>query len=541
MIINGLKHPVLRPRFKVYSLLLMAYCLHLTACNSQLILAMDTGKAQRQSLMQKYFLNEFTISITAPTHWMNETRDENGCRWQWRAQYFCGGVAHNPSDSEHYGWEEIFQRPWNQWVNPDSIPGMWGRRHIQETLDSGYLQWITTYNIGQSYPAHYQPNPFDAVKINIQVKETMLAYYHQFKLLMQIVAEFPNYPFVIHVEPDELGHMLISIPGDDLDPEAVLIYAGGTGMEEIKDLPDNVIGYTKALKRLRDLYAPNNALLCVSPSPWDWKYRLSAKNWYDMFVKCDILDWDLAVCETGSADLGWSGVNPPYDSTTGMAGGIDNVITWVSQLYKLSNLPFILWQVPLGNTYFSTCNNTPGHYTHNSAQLLLENYPTNSRLQRFADAGGIALIFSAGQGTSTRTWDHQNDGITNPTTIPGNQGNISQYPDDDGGYIRLRVAEYYKNPITLNIPIKNPYPFFNQYFKGKKPHLSRDQIQSITLYSAQGSVISTFSLQELPKILDFRIGNRLFFSGNKLAKGLYFLSFKSKTTTYCDRILIITR
>ncbi len=128
----------------------------------------DSGRANRQRLMQKYFLEELTISITAPTSWMNETRDNHGCRWKWRAQYFCGGVAHEPSDDQHHGWEEIFQRPWNQWVNPDSIPGMWGRIHIQETLDSGYLQWITTYNISQSYPAHYNPGPAEAVKINIK-------------------------------------------------------------------------------------------------------------------------------------------------------------------------------------------------------------------------------------------------------------------------------------------------------------------------------------------------------------------------------------
>ncbi len=367
----------------------------------------------------------------------------------------------------------------------------------------------------------------------------MLAYFQQFKLLMQIVAEFPDYPFVIHVEPDEWGHMLISVPGDDLDPEAVLVHVGGTGMDEIKNLPDNVVGYVKALKLLRDLYAPDNALLCVSPSPWDWQYRLSAQNWYDMFVKCDLLEWDLAVCETGSADLGWSGVNPPYDSTTGMAGGIDNVIIWVGQLHNLSDLPFVLWQVPLGNTFFSTCNNTPGHYTHNSAQLLLENYPVNKRLQHFADAGGIAVVFSAGQGTSTRTWDDRDDGVTNPTPIAGNEGNTSIYPDDEGGYIRLRVSEYYKDPIILNTPIKNPDIHPGNYNEKNRFRFSGKDIKEITIYSANGSIVAKFSQNNLNTKLAYGTWDGKNLSGNSMSDGVYYFCIRTKKQRYFHKVILI--
>jgi hypothetical protein len=133
-----------------------------------------------------------------------------------------------------------------------------------------------------------------------------------------------------------------------------------------------------------------------------------------------------------------------------MAGGIDNVFTWAGQLHASSGLHFILWQVPIGNTYFRTCDNTPGHYTHNSAQLLLEGYPdSNGRLQTFADGGGIGVIFSPGQGTSTRVDDDMEDGITNPPAIPGTEGHTSEYADDDGGYIRLRVSDYFADPIVF--------------------------------------------------------------------------------------------
>ena len=405
----------------------------------------DDGKAAREAIIEELLLQELNFGVTAPTEWMNETRDGHGTRWKWRAQYFSGGANHPDGG----GWHDVFYKPRNEWENPDNIPGMWGRKWIDATIAEGYLPWITTYNIGQSYPALYQPNAPEAVATNIVLSDTMLAYFEQFKLLMEICAEYPDQPIVVHLEPDELGHMLLTADGDTLDPEAVLVQVGSTGMAEIADLPDNVTGYVRAIKRLRDQIAPYNVLLVVSPSPWDWQGRLSAQNWYDMFSQTGILDWDLAVCETGSADLGWSGQAPPHPDTTGMAGGIDNVFTWVTELNQLSGLRFILWQVPIGNTYFRTCDNTPGHYTHNSAQLLLEGYPTNTRLQTFADGGGIGVIFSGGQGTSTRVHDHMDDGITNPTALPGTEGHTSEYADDDGGYIRLRVADYFQSPIPL--------------------------------------------------------------------------------------------
>jgi len=407
-------------------------------------LAADTGVASRQAFMKQYMLGEFNIGISATTEWLNNTRDTNGCRWRWSAFYLAGGA--------HSGWDKVFYDPWNRWVNPDSVPGVYGRQQIQEALKNRYIPWITTYNLSQSKPAEYLPNPPAAVATNIMVASTMKAYFEQFKILMKICAGFADTPIVVHLEPDEMGHMLLTVNRTDLDPTAVTVKVGSCGMTEISDLPDNVVGYAKAIKRLRDTYAPRNVLLCVSPSPWDWEGRMSARNWYNMFVACGITSWDLAVCETGSSDLGGSGEQPPYANTTGMAGGLDNVITWATQLSALSGLPFVLWQVPMGNTYFKTCNNTSGHYTHNSAQLLLENYPANNRIKRFADGGGIGIIFSPGQWNSTNVYDKMKDGVTNPALIAGNLGNQSSYADDDGGYIRLRSSVYFRNPVYMGTP-----------------------------------------------------------------------------------------
>ena len=160
----------------------------------------DSAKAIRDAIIEELLLQELNFGVSAPPEWMNETRDGDGTRWRWRAQYFSGGANH-PDESDHRGWHDVFYRPYNEWENPDNIPGMWGRKWIEATIDAGYMPWITSYNIGQSYPALYQPGAAEAVATNIVLADTMRAYFEQFKLLMQICAEYPSQPMVVHLEP----------------------------------------------------------------------------------------------------------------------------------------------------------------------------------------------------------------------------------------------------------------------------------------------------------------------------------------------------
>ena len=35
--------------------------------------------------------------------------------------------------------------------------------------------------------------------------------------------------------------------------------------------------------------------------------------------------------------------------------------------------------------------------------------------------------------------------MSNPAPVPGNAGERSEFPDDDGGYLRLRGGRYYQS------------------------------------------------------------------------------------------------
>jgi hypothetical protein len=412
------------------------------------LLKSDPGKAARQKILRERLLDHFCIGVEAPIEWMNETRSKSGARWDIRTAYFSGGADKEPPGAR--SWDSVF---WdNQWENPKKERGVWARKmFIKPTAENNYVGWITMYNLAQANPANYQPGPAQATPANAKIGKTMKSYWEQVKLIMQLCKEQEPKPFVIQVEPDEWGHLLLSA---QMDPLRVDVKVGSCGVPELKDLPDNMIGYAKAWKLLRDLYAPNNVLLAVNPSAWDWQGTLSPAGWAKALEPCGVYEWDLAVFQFHDGDQGRPGNGqrpPPYqekDLVT-FQKTWDALFKYLADFHKRTGLWVVMWQVPLGNTYFRTCDNSPGHGTDGLAQALLENYPKNDMIARFVQAGCCGWIFFGANNDSSHPYDAKKDGITNPDPIPGNLGNKSEFADDDGGYLRLRGAAYYAQPFPI--------------------------------------------------------------------------------------------
>jgi hypothetical protein len=103
----------------------------------------------------------------------------------------------------------------------------------------------------------------------------------------------------------------------------------------------------------------------------------------------------------------------------------------------------MLWQVPVGNTYFRSENNTDGHYQDNRVQYWLGGYPEDGHIASLVHAGVIGILFGAGADEPTTFADWKHDGITNPAPINGNDA-MAHYADDDGGYLRMVGNRYYR-------------------------------------------------------------------------------------------------
>ena len=392
----------------------------------------DPGRAARQKILRERFLDHFVIGVEAPLEWIIETRRKHGARWDLKGGYLSGSAKPGETGDD-------------QWFFKYGMV----ERTLRQAHEANVVIFWTWYCLANSYPAFYKPGPAKATPVNMKVPETMRSYFEIFKRLVKTCAKYPDQPVVLQIEPDEWGHMLLTA---GMDPEKVDVKVGSTGMPEIEDLPDNLIGYAKALKRLRDMYAPNNVLLCANPSAWDWRGSMTPGNWARVFEKCGVFDWELAVYEFGDRDIGMAGKQPPYseEDVVTRFRRWDALLGYLRDFHERTGLWVVMWQVAMGNTYFRTCNNVKLHYCDGLAEGLLEDYPQNDLISRLVKAGCCGWVFLPGQWQDgTHVYDAAKDGITNPEPIPGNKGHVSEYPDDDGGYMRLRGANYYKQPCPI--------------------------------------------------------------------------------------------
>src|SRR4029077_11414065 len=159
-------------------------------------------------------------------------------------------------------------------------------------------------------------------------------------------------------------------------------------------------------------------------------------------------DHDAAWWEANGGSHWWDPTKATYPNFT-------RYLAWVSDLRAKTSRQQVAWQVPVGNQYFLTMNNTCGHYQDNVTQYFLA-HPND-----LVSAGIIAVLLGAGNACQTAYTDQQNDGITNgngqPTTDLAGFCNAcnthaSTVSDDDGGFIRTFVGQYYANSSVPGSP-----------------------------------------------------------------------------------------
>jgi hypothetical protein len=364
--------------------------------------------------------------------------------WAYRYYYLSGGVNTG--------------RGWETW---DSPAGQFATSYMMTSRANRYLPVFTYYELLQSLPASGS-NESDKDFSNLNNPATMNAYYANFTLLMQKAGAFGGAVFV-HIEPDLWGYLEQRANGGSAASLPAMVKSSGFG--DVAGIDDTVQGFAGALLYLRDKYAPN-AVLASHASLWGSGVDIGTNT-------------NTAVSPTQEADkvatfLNTAGVaSNPWGSTFDLvfndvpgAGGWWEVVghdggahwwdkrnlklpnfaawlTWMTELHTKTARPLIVWQVPVGNQYFLTENNTAGHYQDNRAEYFLGHV---SDLQA---AGIQAVLFDNGYTDAMR------DGITNnngaPTTdlLGGCNAcntHTSQYADDDGGYLRIFVGQFYSTP-----------------------------------------------------------------------------------------------
>ncbi len=379
--------------------------------------------------------------------WMGQS----GAKWDVRYQYLAGDV--NGSN-------------WAKWNQPD---GAFASYYLDDSAAGGYIPVLTLYTMLQSTPPEYDDlSEGEKNMANLNTASVTRGYFANYKLLLDEVKEFGK-PVIIHLEPDLWGFAqnITREKFNSDDPALVPAKVKSSGYGDVtNNYADNLPGFAQALIALRNKYAPN-AILGLHLSVWgstadvggstDPNLDVSlAANRTINFTKGLNARFDLLFFDVSDRDAGfYAQYDTQYskhwwDLTNQTFPNPNRVRDFIGQITRGMAMRAILWQVPIGNTLYRTENNTPGHYQDNRVQYFLgDNY--KAVLQDWIDKTGlIGIFFGSGAGEQSVPYDDMEDGITNPPAINGNNL-VSVYPDDDGGYLRLRAIEYYKNG-ALKLP-----------------------------------------------------------------------------------------
>lgn len=362
----------------------------------------------------------------------------SGVPWRYRYAYLSAGV------NTGNGWET-----WN------SPAGQYATFYMQASSANGYIPVFSYYELLQSNPST-GTNESDRDFSNLNNLATMSAYYANFTLLMQKAGAYGQL-VIVQVEPDLWGYL--EQRANNGSPATLTASVASSGNSDLAGIPDTAQGFGEALLHLRDKYAPN-ALLAIHASLWATKRDLGSDTdpTLDPNVVADQTaaflnaagvasnpygsTFDLVFNDVADHDSGYSGIW--WDRTNATLPNFSRWLTYMARLHADTGRPLIVWQVPVGNQFFLTMNNTDGHYQDNRAEYFL------SQPQDLAAAGIAAVLFGKANGGQTNYTDDKGDGITNNNGVPTSafqctacNTHVSQYADDDGGYLRLFVAAYY--------------------------------------------------------------------------------------------------
>ncbi len=409
--------------------------------------------------------SHFALGVSAGQGdtWMPST----GIPWDYRMQYLAGGV------NTGSGWET-----WNS-------NGTFALNYAAESAQHGYIPLFPYYEMLQSNGSCGSCGEAQKDISNLNTPSLMSAYFSNFALLMQRlgpgtyggVTGFGK-TAVIDIEPDFTGGYAVQATnnnsvcygfctGQGNDPSLLQASVASSGFADVAGYPNTYAGYVQALAHLRDLYAPN-VVLGLDVSNWGTGDDIGLDSNPNTDVAALGQEEGTFLSKTGPHDLLF---NNPLDRDAGQYLALygqnrwwdrlnvtyPNFLRWEQFLQSSSTADggksMMLWQVPVGNQYFDTENDTNDHYQDNRPEYIF------SHINELIQNSIIGAVFAPGNSGNTSYTDSDNDGVVNPpsfcTTNGISSGQIcnnhtATVSDDDGGFIRMSAQSYYSNPVQLS-------------------------------------------------------------------------------------------
>lgn len=399
------------------------------------------------------FPHYFSFGVMNPSgsaYLLAQQRSQNGTAYAFRYEYLTGGVNTG--------------RGWETWNSP---AGQYATNYMQESAQNGLMPAFVYYEICLSNGPHGTSCGGSNIQqdtANLADASTMHAYFSNWVLMLQKIAAFGK-PVLVIVEPDLWGFLQNASNGTN-NAATIPASVASSGFPDAAGFPNNAQGFTWALLHMRDKYA-RNAILAIHASTWAAGIDIATYTGASLNVAAvaqreaaflnsagiagnpsGVSSWDVISNDVADFDSGQPGGRGWWDRYNRTFPNFSRYLQFIGYLSQDTHRRVVMWQVPMGNQYFDTMNNSPGHYQDNRAEYILGN------VRSFAAAGIIAVLFGPGN-YGTMNLDSRRDGVTNPAPISTYECNNcnthqSSYSDDDGGYLRIFVGLYMRNPVPIS-------------------------------------------------------------------------------------------
>eukprot|EP01088_Endostelium_zonatum_P018450 TRINITY_DN5929_c0_g1_i2.p1 TRINITY_DN5929_c0_g1~~TRINITY_DN5929_c0_g1_i2.p1 ORF type:complete len:895 (-),score=201.35 TRINITY_DN5929_c0_g1_i2:114-2774(-) len=359
---------------------------------------------------------------------------------------------------------DVFQSNWYGWQDTSLPPGQFVADFVANAILKKVVPVFTYYMIVPTAP--YSDNADGSVA---KFKDPKFVNSYLNNLQTFFTKAKAGSTVIFHFEPDLLGYLQRYSGGD---ATKITVALSSSGFAGVGSFPNNLRGLIQAINYIRTNTGATNVILAVHVSVWgtnvdvqrnkpdnptvltlarqssDWIANVDPNRYFTLAF-FEFSDRDSAFyC---SKDASGAPCTPNYSLDGSCCSkewwneaDFTRNILYVTNVLNNLNLRGIFWQIPFGNTKMRAMNNQQYHYQDNKVEWFLGG-SDNSNMDRYNQAGVIALLYGSGIDVCTSITDTASDGVTNPAAINGNNlVNTSPFPAsaDDGGYFYMRTSNY---------------------------------------------------------------------------------------------------
>jgi len=241
-----------------------------------------------------------------------------------------------------------------------------------------------------------------------------------------VLQKIGSHVALLHLEPDFWGY----VEQLNSDPHAVPAKVSTANPTDCASYENSAAGLAKCMIHMVRVYAPN-AKVGLHASAWGTKMDVfgnsdakldvpgEAQKMATFLTALGAKDGDFIVSDPSDRDAGYyESINRKtwWDATNATLPNFHQAFVWTKTLAEATNLPIVLWQIPVGNMSQS---NTTDHWKDNRVDYFF------AHMDEVAAAHIVGLFFGAGMG-----------GMTTPETDGGNlTSKTTTYRSASGGKV----------------------------------------------------------------------------------------------------------